>query len=123
LAYGVGFGTNNQYIDKGTYVDLAQVIQHQFRFRQLDSLANRFDKQKVATVYYVQVPAEIRYYSNPAKPAIRLGNLLLVLKWGYYLRVIQNLKTTKHSMALRFMVKHMFKKLATKGSSQAMISL
>ena len=65
LAYGIGFGTNNQYIDKGTYVDLAQVA-NSIRFRPLDSLANRFDKQKVATVY-VQVPAEIRYYSNPAK--------------------------------------------------------
>ena len=65
LAYGIGFGTNNQYIDKGTYVDLAQEG-NTIRFRQLGSLANRFDKQKVATMY-VQVPAEIRYYSNPAK--------------------------------------------------------
>lgn len=67
LAYGVGFGTNNQYIDKGTFVDLAQVA-NSIRFKQLDSLANRFDKHKVATVY-LQVPAEIRYYSNPANPA------------------------------------------------------
>lgn len=67
LAYGIGFGTNNQYIDKGTYVDLAQVA-NTIRFRQLDSVANRFDKQKVATVY-LQVPAELRYYSNPANPA------------------------------------------------------
>ena len=67
LAYGVGFGTNNQYIDKGTFVDLAQVA-NSSRFKQLDSLANRFDKHKVATVY-LQVPAEIRYYSNPANPA------------------------------------------------------
>jgi hypothetical protein len=67
LAYGIGFGTNNQYIDKGTYVDLAQVA-NTIRFKQLDSLANRFDKQKVATVY-LQVPAELRYYSNPANPA------------------------------------------------------
>ena len=67
LAYGIGFGTNNQYIDKGTYVDLAQVA-NTVRFRQLDSLANRYDKQKVATVY-LQVPAEIRYYTNPANPA------------------------------------------------------
>ena len=66
LAYGIGFGTNNQYIDKGTYVDLAQEG-NTIRFRQLGSSANRFDKQKVATMY-VQVPAEIRYYSNPAKP-------------------------------------------------------
>jgi len=67
LAYGVGFGTNNQYIDKGTYVDLAQIA-NTIRFKQLDSLANRFDKQKVATVY-LQVPAELRFYSNPANPA------------------------------------------------------
>jgi hypothetical protein len=67
LAYGIGFGTSNQYIDKGTYVDLAQVTNN-IRFRQLDSLANRYDKHKVATVY-VQIPAEIRYYSNPANPA------------------------------------------------------
>lgn len=67
LAYGIGLGTNNQYIQKGTYVDLAQVG-NTIRFKQLDSLANRFDKQKVATVY-LQVPAEIRYYSNPANPA------------------------------------------------------
>jgi hypothetical protein len=31
-------------------------------------LANRYDKQKVATIY-LQAPAEIRYYSNPANPA------------------------------------------------------
>ncbi len=67
LAYGVGFGTNNQYIDKRTIVDLSQVG-NSIRFKQLDSLANRYDKQKVATVY-LQVPAEIRYYSNPANPA------------------------------------------------------
>ena len=67
LAYGLGIGTNNQYIDKSTYVDLAQ-IGNSIRFRQVDSLASRFDKQKVATVY-VQIPAEIRYYSNPANPA------------------------------------------------------
>ncbi len=67
LAYGVGFGTNNQYIDKGTYVDVAQIA-NTIRFKKLDSLSNRFDKQKVATVY-LQVPAEIRYYSNPANPA------------------------------------------------------
>jgi hypothetical protein len=67
LAYGLGFGTNNQYIDKGTYVDLAQVA-NTIRFRKVDSLGYRFDKQKVATVY-LQVPAEIRYYSNPANPA------------------------------------------------------
>ena len=45
LAYGIGFGTNNQYIDKGTYVDLAQ-SSNTIQFKQLDSLANRFDKQK-----------------------------------------------------------------------------
>ena len=67
LAYGIGFGTHNQYIDKGTHVDLAQVA-NTIRFKQLDSLANRFDKEKVATVY-LQVPAEVRYYSNPANPA------------------------------------------------------
>jgi hypothetical protein len=67
LAYGLGFGTNNQYIDKGTYVDLAQIA-NTIRFKQVDSLANRYDKQKVATVY-LQLPAEIRYYSNPANPA------------------------------------------------------
>jgi len=67
LAYGIGFGTNNQYIDKGTYVDLAQVA-NTIRFKKVDSLGYRFDKQKVATVY-LQVPAEIRYYSNPANPA------------------------------------------------------
>ncbi len=67
LAYGLGFGTNNQYIDKGTYVDLAQVA-NTIRFKRVDSLANRYDKQKVATVY-LQLPAEIRYYSNPANPA------------------------------------------------------
>ncbi len=67
LAYGAGFGTNNQYIDKGTYVDLAQAGNN-IRFRKLDSLANRYDKHKVATVY-LQVPAEIRYYSNPSNPS------------------------------------------------------
>lgn len=67
VAYGIGFGTNNQYINKGTQVDLSQTSNN-IRFKTLDSLANRFDKQKVATVY-LQAPAEIRYYSNPANPA------------------------------------------------------
>jgi hypothetical protein len=34
----------------------------------VDSLTSSFDKQKVATLY-LQVPAEIRYYSNPATPS------------------------------------------------------
>jgi hypothetical protein len=67
LAYGIGFGTNNQYIDKGTYVDVAQVA-NTIRFKKLDSLSKRFDKQNGATVY-LQVPAEVRYYSNPANPS------------------------------------------------------
>ena len=33
LAYGIGFGTNNQYIDKGTSVDLAQSA-NTIRFKQ-----------------------------------------------------------------------------------------
>lgn len=67
LAYGLGFGTNNQYIDNSTYVDVAQIA-NTIRFKQIDSTANRYDKQKVATVY-LQLPAEVRYYSNPANPA------------------------------------------------------
>ena len=66
LAYGIGIGTNNQYIAKGTLVDLS-LSSNNIRFRTLDSLANQYDKQKVATVA-LQVPAEIRYYSNPANP-------------------------------------------------------
>jgi hypothetical protein len=89
LAYGIGFGTNNQYIDKSTYVDLAQVT-NTIRFRQLDSLANRFDKQKVATVY-LQVPAEVRYYSNPANPA-KSWKLAAGLKVGLLFKGYTKLK-------------------------------
>jgi hypothetical protein len=67
VAYGVGFATNNQYIDKSNYVDLMQT-NNTIRIRQVDSLTSSFDKQKVATLY-LQVPAEIRYYSNPATPS------------------------------------------------------
>jgi Outer membrane protein beta-barrel domain len=67
VAYGVGFGTNNQYIDRSNYVDLMQT-NNTIRIRQVDSLSSSFDKQKVATLY-VHVPAELRYYSNPSNPA------------------------------------------------------
>ena len=67
VAYGVGFGTNNQYIDRSNYVDLMQT-NNTIRIRQVDSLTSSFDKQKVATLY-VHVPAEIRYYSKPSNPA------------------------------------------------------
>ncbi len=85
VAYGVGIGTNNQYIKKGTLADLSQSANN-IRFRTLDSLSNRYDKQKVATVA-LQVPAEIRYYSNPANPGkswkLAVGVKVGILFKGY----------------------------------------
>ena len=89
LAYGVGLGTNNQYINKGTLVDLSQVANN-IRFRTLDSLSNRYDKQKVATVA-VQVPAEIRYYSNPANPS-KSWKFAAGLKVGLLLKAYTKMK-------------------------------
>ncbi len=111
LAYGVGFGTNNQYIDKGTIVDLSQVG-NSIRFKQLDSLANRYDKQKVATVY-LQVPAEIRYYSNPANPA-KSWKLAAGVKVGLLFKGYTKMKDYQTASGTSFYGKTYVQKISNK---------
>lgn len=111
LAYGVGFGTNNQYIDKRTIVDLSQVG-NSIRFKQLDSLANRYDKQKVATVY-LQVPAEIRYYSNPANPA-KSWKLAAGVKVGLLFKGYTKMKDYQTASGTSFYGKTYVQKISNK---------
>jgi hypothetical protein len=111
LAYGVGFATNNQYIDKGTFVDLSQVA-NSIRFRTLDSLASRYDKQKVATVY-LQVPAEIRYYSNPANPA-KSWKLAAGVKVGLLFKGYTKMKDYQTSSGTSFYGKTYVQKVSNK---------
>ena len=94
LAFGLGIGTSNIFFNKYTNVDI-QSTATTLPFRQLDSAANHFSKQKIATVY-VQLPTELRYYSNPANPnkswkaavGVKLGTLLKgYTKSKNYLRV------------------------------------
>jgi hypothetical protein len=111
LAYGIGFGTNNQYIAKGTFVDLSQVVNN-IRFKTLDSLASRFDKQKVATVY-LQVPAEIRYYTNPANPA-KSWKLAAGVKVGLLFKGYTKMKDYQTASGTSFYGKTYIQKISNK---------
>lgn len=82
VAYGAGIGTSNIYFDDHTKPDVRSSATT-MPFTHLDSNANHFAKNKVTTIY-LQVPAEIRYYSNPQNPGkswkfaagVKLGTLL-----------------------------------------------
>jgi hypothetical protein len=82
LAYGAGIGTSNIYFDDHTYVNL-KTNGSTLPFQHLDSNANHFTKQKVATIY-LQAPVELRYYSDPSHPGkswkaaagLKLGQLI-----------------------------------------------
>jgi hypothetical protein len=82
LAFGAGISSSNIFMDPHTYVDLKKTA-NTLPFRHLDSLANHFAKQKITTIYF-DIPAEVRYYSDPAHPGkswklaagVKLGTLL-----------------------------------------------
>jgi hypothetical protein len=66
VAYGAGIGTSNIYFDPRTYVNIKSSGSI-LPFQQIDTTANHFAKQKLTTVF-LQIPAEIRYFSDPAHP-------------------------------------------------------
>ena len=82
VAYGAGIGTSNIFIDPHTKVDVKSAATT-LPFTHLDSNANYFAKQKVVSIY-LQLPVELRYYSNPSNPGkswklaagVKLGTLL-----------------------------------------------
>ena len=81
-AFGAGIGTSNIFFDERTLVDVKSTA-NALPFRKLDSLSSRFSKSKVTTIY-VQVPVELRYYTNPENPSkswkyaagLKVGTLL-----------------------------------------------
>ena len=66
VAYGAGIGTSNIYFDPHTYVNIKSSGTI-LPFQRLDSNASHFAKHKVTTIF-LQIPAEIRYFSDPAHP-------------------------------------------------------
>ena len=80
IGLGAGLGTSNIFF-KNTKVDLKSPTTR-LPFTNVDS-ANHFDKQKLTTIY-LEIPLELRYYSNPENPAkswkaavgLKLGTLL-----------------------------------------------
>ena len=82
VAFGAGLGTSNIFFDDRTLVDVKSTA-NSLPFRKLDSLSSRFSKSKVTTIY-VQVPVELRYYTNPETPSkswkyaagLKVGTLL-----------------------------------------------
>jgi len=82
FAFGGGIGTSNIFVDDLTYVNLRSTG-NKLLFTRLDTTGNRFAKQKITTIY-VQIPAELRYYSNPENPGkswklaagVKVGQLL-----------------------------------------------
>jgi len=81
-AFGAGIGTSNVFFDDRTLVDVKSTA-NSLPFRKLDSLSSRFSKSKVTTIY-VQLPVELRYYTNPETPSkswkyaagLKVGTLL-----------------------------------------------
>jgi len=82
VAFGAGIGTSNIFFDDRTLVDVKSTA-NSLPFRKLDSLSSRFSKSKVTTIY-VQVPVELRCYTNPETPSkswkyaagLKVGTLL-----------------------------------------------
>ena len=82
VAFGAGIGTSNIFFDDHTLVDVKSTA-NSLPFRHIDSISNYYSKSKVTTVYF-QAPVEIRYFTNPEKPAsswkyaagLKVGTLL-----------------------------------------------
>lgn len=64
IAFGVGIGTSNIYLDKMS-VNINGTTP-QLDFVNLDTVS-RFSKYKVSTTY-AEIPLEFRYFSNPKNP-------------------------------------------------------
>jgi len=82
VAFGAGIGTSNIFFDDRTLVDVKSTA-NSLPFRKLDSLSSYFSKNKLTTLY-IQVPVELRYYTNPETPlrswkyagGLKIGSLL-----------------------------------------------
>jgi hypothetical protein len=82
VAFGGGIGTSNIFFDDHTLVDVKSTA-NSLPFRKLDSLSSYFSKNKLTTLY-IQVPVELRYYTNPENPSksmkyaagLKIGSLL-----------------------------------------------
>ena len=82
VAFGAGIGTSNIFFDNHTLVDV-KTTANSLPFKHLDSLSSHFSKTKVTTIY-VQVPVELRYFTNPENPSkswkyaagLKVGTLL-----------------------------------------------
>jgi hypothetical protein len=82
VALGAGIGTSNIFFDNHTLVDV-KTTANSLPFKHLDSLSSHFSKTKVTTIY-VQVPVELRYFTNPENPSkswkyaagLKVGTLL-----------------------------------------------
>jgi hypothetical protein len=66
VAFGGGLGTSNIFFDNHTVVGIKSPA-NTLMFTHLDSTANHFAKTKL-TFINLQIPVELRYYSNPANP-------------------------------------------------------
>jgi hypothetical protein len=62
-AYGLGITTDNMYFGNSNYVNIKGGSSVAFG----SSGSNSYKKMKLSTLY-VQIPVELRYYSNPANP-------------------------------------------------------
>ena len=94
LAYGAGIGTSNILFNNHTKVDVRSAATT-LPFTHLDSTANYFAKNKVTTIY-LQVPAEIRYYSNPQNPG-KSWKLAAGLKIGTLLKAYSKSKNYQNA--------------------------
>ena len=82
VAFGAGIGTSNIFFDDHTLVDV-KTTANSLPFKHLDSVSSHFSKTKVTTIY-VQLPVELRYFTNPENPSkswkyaagLKVGTLL-----------------------------------------------
>jgi len=80
VAYGIGLGTSHIFFNN-TKVDFKSAAST-LQYYAVDSV-DHFKKNKVASIY-AEIPAEIRYYSNPENPnkswkaaiGVKVGSLL-----------------------------------------------
>jgi len=80
VAYGIGIGSSNIFFNN-TKVDFKSAA-NTLQYAAVDSV-DHFKKNKVTSIY-AEIPAEIRYYSNPENPnkswkaaiGVKVGSLL-----------------------------------------------
>ncbi len=81
LGLGVGIGSSNMFFEN-TFVDLKS-NSVKLPFTKVDS-ANHFNKFKITSIY-LELPIEIRYYSNPENPN-KSWKAAIGLKGGFLLK-------------------------------------